>query len=146
MLSGSGMFICLGVLGYYFRLKENGNEVESIGWLPLVSLSLYNVVFSVGYGAVPYSVISELFPPETKAIASAISVMTNWFLVFTVTKVFPIMAESLGQSITFWIFGGICGFSAIFVFFIPETKGKTLQEIQTKLARRSGTKMVTITS
>ncbi|XP_043268933.1 facilitated trehalose transporter Tret1-2 homolog [Venturia canescens] len=139
ILSGSAMTLCLGVLGYYFHLKASGNDVSSIGWLPLTCLSMFNVVFSLGYGSVPFAVISELFPPETKGVASSISIMTNWSLVFTVTKIFPTMVEYLGQAATFWTFASMTAMSAVFpCLLVPETKGKTLQEIQTKLEIRKG--------
>lgn len=118
-------------------MKERGDDVEYLGWLPLACLSLFNVVFSLGYGSVPYSIISELFPAETKGIAGSISVMTNWFLVFLVTKFFPPLVKAIGQAATFWIFSSVCAVSAVFAFVcVPETKGKTLHEIQEKLARR----------
>ena len=139
VLSGSAMAVCLGVLGYYFKLKADGEDVLSIGWLPLTCIALFNVVFSVGYGSVPFAVISELFPPETKGVASSISIMVNWGLVFTVTKIFPTMVDYMGEAATFWTFGSMTAMSAVFAYvLVPETKGKTLQEIQTKLEFRKG--------
>ncbi|KAK0092452.1 hypothetical protein PV326_001371 [Microctonus aethiopoides] len=136
VISGTAMTLCLGVLGYYFKLQADKTyDVSAIGWLPLTCLSLFNVVFSVGYGAVPYAVISELFPPETKGVASSLSIMVNWILVFVVTKFFPVMVNAIGQAITFWTFATMSALSAVFAYlFVPETKGKTLKEIQTKLA------------
>lgn len=78
--------------------------------------------------------MGELFTTETKAVASGLAVMLNWFLVFLVTKTFPSMQDSLGAAVTFWIFAGIMVFATVFEYlFIPETKGKTLQEIQNEL-------------
>lgn len=137
VFSGSAMTICLGVLGYYYKMMEDGQNTESISWLPLTCIGMFNVVFSLGYGSVPYSIISELFPPETKGIAGSISIMTNWFLVFLVTRTFHLLTHLLHESVTFWLFASVCAMSALFAFvYVPETKGKTLQEIQTKLARR----------
>ena len=137
VFSGSAMTICLGVLGYYYKMMEDGQNVESVSWLPLTCIGMFNVVFSLGYGSVPYSIISELFPPETKGIAGSISIMTNWFLVFFVTRTFHVLTHILHESVTFWLFASVCAMSALFAFvYVPETKGKTLQEIQTKLARR----------
>lgn len=135
VLSGSSMSICLGVLGYYFMLKDSDYDVTSIGWVPLTCLSLFNVTFSVGYGSVPFAVISELFPPETKGVAISTSIIVNWSLVFLVTKLYPIMiASPIKSHGTFWLFSSMTALSAIFGYFlVPETKGKTLQEIQTKL-------------
>ncbi|XP_014207437.1 facilitated trehalose transporter Tret1-2 homolog [Copidosoma floridanum] len=137
VFSGSAMTVCLGIFGYYYKMKEDGQDVSWLSWLPLACIGMFNVVFSLGYGSVPYSIISELFPPETKGIAGSISIMTNWFLVFVVTRTFHILTHYLRQSVTFWLFSSVCAMSALFALvYVPETKGKTLHEIQTKLARR----------
>ncbi|XP_011633666.1 facilitated trehalose transporter Tret1-2 homolog isoform X2 [Pogonomyrmex barbatus] len=141
VISGTMMTICLSVLGYYFRLKDGGSDVSTFGWLPLTSLALFNIVFSIGYGSVPFTVISEIFPPETKGVASSMSIVVHWSLVFVVTKLFPTMEDRMGQAATFWTFSCFTAASAIFAYFVvPETKGKTLQEIQTKLKRRQKSK------
>lgn len=78
--------------------------------------------------------MGELFTTETKAVASGLAVMLNWFLVFLVTKTFPAMQDGLGAAVTFWIFAGIMAIATVFeFFFVPETKGKTLQQIQNEL-------------
>ncbi|XP_058792857.1 facilitated trehalose transporter Tret1-2 homolog [Phymastichus coffea] len=137
VFSGAAMTLCLGVLGYYYKLMDaHDGSADNIKWLPLLCIGMFNVVFSLGYGSVPYSIISELFPPETKGIAGSISIMTNWFLVFLVTRTFHDLCHLLGQSVAFWMFASVCAMSALFAYvFVPETKGKTLQEIQAKLAR-----------
>lgn len=137
VISGLMMTVCLGILGYYFMLKDGGSDVSAIGWLPLTSLALFNVVFSIGYGSVPFTVISEIFPPETKGVASSMSIVVHWSLVFAVTKLFPTMEDRMGQAATFWTFSCFTVASAGFAYFVlPETKGKTLQEIQRKLERK----------
>ncbi|XP_047369136.1 facilitated trehalose transporter Tret1-2 homolog isoform X1 [Vespa velutina] len=137
IISGVAMTLCLGVLGYYFKIKTDGKDVLFLGWVPLTCLSLFNVVFSIGYGSVPFAMISELFPPETKGVASSISIMVHWSLVFAVTKLFPKMENVLGEATTFWTFACFTALSAAFAFFfVPETKGKTLQDIQKKLERK----------
>lgn len=85
-------------------------------------------------GPIPWLLMGELFPAETKALASGFAVMLNWFLVFLVTKTFPAMNEDLGADTTFWIFAAIMAIATAFTYlFIPETKGKSLQEIQEEL-------------
>lgn len=135
IVSGFAMTIWIGILSYYFKLKEDGVDLSSIGWLPLLCLGSFNFVFSVGYGSVPYAMVGELFPQKSRAIASSISFVTNWFLVFIVTKFFHALAQLIGQSNTFWFFCSQCFLATLFaIFFVPETKGKTLHEIQMKLA------------
>ncbi|KAG5318919.1 TRET1 protein, partial [Pseudoatta argentina] len=141
IISGTMMTICLSVLGYYFKLKDGGNDMSTFGWLPLTSLAFFNIVFSIGYGSVPFTIISEIFPPETKGVASSMSIVVHWSLVFAVTKLFPIMEYRMGQAVTFWTFSCFTAASAVFSYFVvPETKGKTLQEIQSKLKRKQKSK------
>ncbi|EGI69874.1 PREDICTED: facilitated trehalose transporter Tret1-like [Acromyrmex echinatior] len=141
IISGTMMTICLSVLGYYFKLKDGGNDMSTFGWLPLTSLAFFNIVFSIGYGSVPFTIISEIFPPETKGVASSMSIVVHWSLVFAITKLFPIMEYRMGQAVTFWTFSCFTAASAVFSYFVvPETKGKTLQEIQSKLKRKQKSK------
>ncbi|KAL0125279.1 hypothetical protein PUN28_004422 [Cardiocondyla obscurior] len=134
ILSSSVMLISLVALGSYFNLKESESDVSNLGWLPLTSLTLFMIAFSIGMGPIPWMLMGEVFPAETKAVASGIAVMLNWFLVFLVTKSFPMMNKGLGADVTFWIFATIMAIATGFIyFFVPETKGKTSQEIQEEL-------------
>ncbi|XP_045780648.1 facilitated trehalose transporter Tret1-like [Maniola jurtina] len=128
------MGICLIVLGTYFKLKESGASVAAVGWLPLLCLVLFIISFSMGFGPIPWMMMSELFAAEFRGTASGITVVTNWCLVFIVTLCFPIMKVSIGIYSCFWFFSGFMIACVFFVFFlIPETKGKTLSQIQTIL-------------
>ncbi|KAI4461916.1 sugar transporter [Holotrichia oblita] len=135
-LSSMGMCVCLAALGLYFHLQMNGVKASWLGTLPLASLVLFIVAFSMGFGPVPWMIMSELFAPEIKGVASGLAVMTNWICVFIVTFTFPLMNTHLGGHITFYIFAIIMIIGTIFVqLFVPETKGKTLQQIQEILNR-----------
>lgn len=135
-ISSMGMGFCLAALGVYFHLQLNGVKIFGLGILPLGSLVLFIIAFSMGFGPVPWMIMSELFAPEIKAMASGLAVMTNWICVFLVTFTFPLMNAHLGGHVTFYIFAVIMAIGTVFVqFFIPETKGKTLQEIQAILNR-----------
>lgn len=125
------MGICLIILGTYFKLQENGANVAAVGWLPLVCLVLFIISFSMGFGPIPWMMMSELFAVEFRGTASGITVITNWCLVFIVTLCFPIMKTAIGIYSCFWFFSGFMIVCVFFVFFlIPETKGKTLAQIQ----------------
>ncbi|XP_063992356.1 facilitated trehalose transporter Tret1-like [Diachasmimorpha longicaudata] len=139
ILSSTLMGISLIALGIYFKLNDGGSDVSSLAWLPLTSLALFMIAFSVGLGPIAWMLMPELFTIETKALASGLAVMLNWFLVFLVTKTFPSMKENLGPAMTFWIFACIMLIGSIFEYlFVPETKGKTLQEIQNELNSSRG--------
>ncbi|XP_023935465.1 facilitated trehalose transporter Tret1 [Bicyclus anynana] len=128
------MGICLIILGTYFKLQESGANVAAVGWIPLVCLVLFIISFSMGFGPIPWMMMSELFASEFRGTASGLTVIINWLLVFIVTLCFPIMKEQIGIYSCFWFFSGFMVTCVFFVFFlIPETKGKTLAQIQTLL-------------
>ncbi|XP_066588424.1 uncharacterized protein [Prorops nasuta] len=135
MFSSGVMSISLVALGYYFHLMaKNSDNAKSIIWLPITSIIFYMIAFSVGLGPVPWMLMGELFTTETKAVASGVAVMVNWFLAFIVTKTFPSMRLQMGIYGAFWIFAAIMAIATVFeLFLVPETKGKTLQQIQDEL-------------
>ncbi|CAH4035322.1 facilitated trehalose transporter Tret1-like [Pieris brassicae] len=132
------MGLCLIILGTYFKLQEDGSNVSSFGWIPLVCLVLFIISFSLGFGPIPWMMMSELFPVEFRGTASGITVITNWMLVFIVTLCFPLMKNAIGIYSCFWFFAGFMIVCVFFVFFlIPETKGKTVSQIQTILGGKA---------
>lgn len=78
--------------------------------------------------------MGELFDPGVKSIASTIATTICWIIGFIITKFFGSIADALGMHYAFWIFGMFTLAAFFFVFFLlPETKGKSLQEIQAVL-------------
>jgi SP family facilitated glucose transporter-like MFS transporter 8 len=138
LLSASVMGLCLAILGLYFHLKNKGNDVTGIGWLPLMCVTVFIVMFSLGFGPLPWMMMGELFAPNVKGVASSIAVCTNWTLVFLVTFSFGKLIDGLGEHSTFWSFAVICGVATVFIYYlVPETKGKSLTEIQRILCEDS---------
>lgn len=128
------MGICLIILGVYFKIQETTN-LSAIGWLPLVCLVLFIISFSMGFGPIPWMMMAELFSVELRGTASGLTVIINWFLVFIVTLCFPLMKDAIGIYSCFWFFACVMVLCIFFVFFlIPETKGKTMSQIQAILA------------
>ncbi|XP_022914749.1 facilitated trehalose transporter Tret1-2 homolog isoform X3 [Onthophagus taurus] len=140
-ISGSVMTLTIIILGIYFYLLKNYDElVESIGWLPLTCLVLYVLGFSLGFGPVPWLMLGEILPAKVRGSAASIATAFNWACTFIVTKTFQDALNVLGESLTFWIFGVVCLVSLIFIYrYVPETRGKSLEAIERKLARRPST-------
>ncbi|XP_064545466.1 facilitated trehalose transporter Tret1-2 homolog isoform X1 [Drosophila montana] len=136
LASGIVMALSTTAIGVYFFLKErNEDSVENLGWLPVASLCIFMIMFSIGYGPVPWLMMGELFATDIKGFAGSIAGTTNWVLAFVVTKTFKNLNDGLGSGGTFWLFAGVTVVGVIFVFFaVPETKGKSLNEIQQELA------------
>lgn len=144
LFSSTIMAVCLAILGTYFNLKHHEHDVSGIGWLPLLSVVLFIVAFSVGYGPIPWLMMGEIFVPSVKGLAASLSVLFNWILVFVVTKSFDLMVLSWGSDFTFWFFSTFMIIGTLFVaFFVFETKGKTAAEIQMQL---EGVKPTSISS
>lgn len=97
--------------------------------------------FAFGLGPVPWLFVGEIFPDRVKGVASATANMSNWLCAFVVTKFYPTVNETLGVHVSFWVFGACClaGVAAVGLLF-PETKGRSLDEIQEELAGRGRAK------
>ncbi|CAL8101451.1 unnamed protein product [Orchesella dallaii] len=134
IVSDIGMSIALFGLGLYFYLKDEGSDpslVESLTWLPLASLMLFVTSFNFGFGTVPWLYNGELLPSHVKGLGSGIAVAHNWLIAFLVTKSFEDFIFYMGKYGCYWMFSIVCAVGTVFcVLFVPETKGKTLEEIQ----------------
>lgn len=98
--------------------------------LALTSLLSYIVAFSLGMGAIPWIVMSEIFPANVKGLAGSLATLANWFAAWSVTMVFNFMLQWSSAG-SFWIFAGECALTVVFVaLFVPETRGRTLEEIE----------------
>ena len=132
------LFICGGSLmtiscisfGMYFYLSDVHTEYN-ISWLSLGSLILYVTAFSLGWGSIPWLIMSEIFPTKVRGRASALATGLNWTCAFLVTLGFLPLENAISSQGIFWLFAGVCctGTVAMF-FFMPETKGKSLEEIE----------------
>lgn len=140
LASGTVMALSTTALGVYFYLKDQDQtSVDNLGWLPVVSLCIFIIMFSIGYGPVPWLMMGELFSTDIKGFAGSIAGTTNWLLAFIITKTFKNLNEGMGSGGTFWLFAGLTALGVFFVFFfVPETKGKSLNEIQQELAGKRG--------
>lgn len=130
------VIICLILLGiFFFMLDQDENSVSNIGWLPLASLSIYMMAFEIGLGPVAWAMLGEIYSNELKLYASPISGAVNWFLAFLITYFFQSLSNAIGIGQTFWMFAVVSFIGFIFIIFVvPETKNKSLQEIQKMLA------------
>ncbi|XP_066156085.1 facilitated trehalose transporter Tret1-2 homolog [Euwallacea fornicatus] len=138
MISAIVMAASQGALGYFFHLKDDiHKDVSSLSWLPIACLIIFIIVYCLGFGPIPWAVMGEMFPANIKSVASTFTSATCWFLAFILTKYFGMVADLIGKSGSFGLFGACCVVAFVFVFkFLPETKGKSLQEIQNLLNRR----------
>jgi SP family arabinose:H+ symporter-like MFS transporter len=99
-------------------------------WL-LVFIVLFIAAFASAMGPVPWIVISEIFPTKIRGRAMSLAVLFIWVSCFIVSQTFPMLVDAIGNSKTFWIYA-LCSLTGLIfvVIMVPETKGKTLEEIE----------------
>ncbi|XP_018325286.1 facilitated trehalose transporter Tret1 [Agrilus planipennis] len=136
--SGAVMALSSVLLGVFFTLKMDkiiGNgTLTSLGFLPVTSLCIFVTMYSVGLGPIPWMISSEIFSSELKSIASSVAGTFSWFLAFLVTKFFLELETGIGEDVMFYLFALMSLLGTTFVYFVvPETKGKTIDEVQHEL-------------
>ncbi|CAH0597651.1 unnamed protein product [Chrysodeixis includens] len=127
--------LCLGVLGTYFYLYDNSHPVaDKLQWLSLTALIVYFLSFSVGLAIIPNAFAGEMFTSNVRSMGTSLSLTVSWIVGFGVSTAFGYMIPAWGAAITFWIYTGACALAVLFsIVYVPETKGKTLLEIQEML-------------
>lgn len=131
MFSTVGSFISLVTLGVYFYLNNNGYDTSSIFWLPIASLMIYIVAYNAGLASLPWTIMGELFPSNVKSLASTFTSCVCLTISFIIAQIFSSIVVVFGMAGTFWMFSGFCIAGFFFTMFVvPETKGKSSQEIQ----------------
>ena len=127
-----GMTMSLLALGMYFQVFS-GHSVpaDKISWLSILSVVVLGLTFSFAWGPMPWLVISEIFPLRVRGLACSFASIVFWATLFTVTKTYRYLTEALSIQGVYWLYAGFCFIGFVFVYLIlPETKGKTLEEIE----------------
>jgi sugar porter (SP) family MFS transporter len=130
MLWGSaGIALFHALLGGAFMLGVTGPTVLG---LTLGVIALYGMSLA----PVTWVLLSEIFPNRIRGLAMSVAVSSLWIACFLVTFSFPILNQRLGAAGTFWTYAVICFLGFVFIWrSVPETKGKTLEEIEAQLTR-----------
>ncbi|XP_062176447.1 sugar transporter ERD6-like 16 [Alnus glutinosa] len=130
MISATGTFLGCFLAGTSFILKSHSLLLE---WVPIFAVAgvlIYIASFSIGMGAVPWVIMSEIFPINVKGAAGSLVVLVNWLGAWAVSYTFNFLM-SWSASGTFFIYSAFSVMTVLFVAkLVPETKGKTLEEIQ----------------
>ena len=126
----TGMVATLVVLGLAFQGGGAGTGTGSLGYITVVCLAGYIIFFAFSLGPIVWLMISEIYPLRNRAQAMAVSTASNWAANFLVSTTFPVMTLRLGSAATFFTYAGLGVLTLLFVIAkVPETKGKTLEEI-----------------
>lgn len=129
LIGAGGLFAIYLILGccYYFQVS---------GFMMVVLVMLAIACYAMTLGPVTWVLLAEIFPNRIRGIAMAVCTFALWTGCFTLTYSFPLLNASLGSYGTFWLYSAIC-LSGLIYFLkkCPETKGKTLEEIEKELIK-----------
>lgn len=127
--------IALVVMGYLFT--GQGPQTEMSKMAVVVFLCIYMMFNCGGFGVCVWLINAEIFPSFVRGKGASIGAFTTWFFTLVVSSTTLSLINALGLAQTFWLYAVISIIAVLFIFFlIPETKGKTLEEIEESLKEK----------
>ncbi|CAI0405837.1 unnamed protein product [Linum tenue] len=130
LVSGSGLVLACLITGLSFYLKVNELALNYVPAMAVTGILLYIGSFSAGMGAVPWVIMSEIFPINIKGAAGALATLVNWFGAWAVSYTYNFLMSWSSYG-TFLVYAAINALAIVFVIkVVPETKGRTLEQIQ----------------
>ena len=109
------------------------------GVVTLVALVVFIISFAFSLGPVTWTVINEIYPGEVRGRAVAVATAVNWGAAFLVSGFFLSVVKAIGQGYTFWLFAAFCAIGLVWVIVgVPETRGRSLEEIEASWGQAPG--------
>ena len=133
ILGSTGLAVTYLLLGSAFNFQLKGVAVLS---LVVIAIAIY----AMSLAPITWVILSEIFPNRIRGAAMALATFALWIACFILTFTFPLLNAGLGAAGTFWVYAGICLLGFIFISIrLPETKGKSLEEIENELTPNPST-------
>ncbi|XP_019168338.1 PREDICTED: sugar transporter ERD6-like 8 [Ipomoea nil] len=133
LLSSSGLLLGNLLIAFSFLLQDKGYALDLVPDMAIGGVLVYIAAFSMGMGAVPWIIMSEVFPLHVKGIGGAMVTLMNWITTWAVSFSFTFLMLWSTYG-TFLIFAAVCALGIVFIYkMVPETKGRTLEEIHASL-------------
>ncbi|KAL2323829.1 hypothetical protein Fmac_022887 [Flemingia macrophylla] len=127
----SGVVASLIILSTTCYLMGHGKSSSLLGWLAVMGLGLYIIFFAPGMGPIPWTVNSEIYPEEYRGLCGGMSATVNWICSVIMSTSFLSVVDAIGLGESFMILLAVSVVAIIFViFFVPETKGLTFEEVE----------------
>jgi SP family xylose:H+ symportor-like MFS transporter len=130
IIGAIGMAIAMFSLGFVFFAGASG-------YAALFFMMLYVASFAMSWGPVAWVLLAEIFPNKIRGRALAVAVAAQWISNYLVSLTFPMMndnsylTEKFNHGFAYWIYGIMSVLATLFIMkYVPETKGKTLEEME----------------
>ena len=128
LIGVAGQVIGLAILGAAFQFPQLASFKS---YVAVGGLSIYVACFAFGLGPIFWLLISEIYPLKVRGAAMSAVTVTNWAMNLIVALTFLSLVSFIGHAFTFWLYGLIAIGAWIFFYkLVPETKGKTLEQIE----------------
>ena len=127
--------IALTISGVFCYLKHHQEiDMKPYGYFLISSVIFYELIIALGLSPLAYMMLGELFSTNVKGIAVCLANLWSCLLAFIVSKLYQVVSDSSGIDVSFAWFAITCFLGIAFIIiYVPETKGKTLSEIQEEL-------------
>ena len=138
-----GMGVSLVVVGTAFTFigapAAGASGPSAGGIVTMIGLIVFIVSFAFSLGPVVWTVINEIFPGRVRGRAVSVATAVNWGAAFVVSEFFLTLIHAIGRPATFWLFAFFCVSGWVWIWRqVPETKGRTLEEIEQIWAEEAG--------
>ncbi|XP_016922854.1 facilitated trehalose transporter Tret1-like isoform X1 [Apis cerana] len=131
IISCTGTSVSLALLGLHFHLLSLEYDSKNLTWLPIISLLMFNLFIYSGLMPIPNTLLGEMFNAKLKNIASLFISCINALLSFASTKTYQPFLNLVDDKFVYWTYSICLSLSIPYIyFFIPETKGQSLLQIQ----------------
>jgi SP family arabinose:H+ symporter-like MFS transporter len=124
--------LALGTVGWMFHVGAGGVPL-------LIGIVVFIAAFGMALGPIPWILCSEIFPTKIRGRAMSLATFTIWTACYIVAQTFPMLNDSpaIGPAKTFWVYAFCSLLGFVFVLtMVPETKGRTLEEIEASWLRK----------
>lgn len=129
--SGVGMTVFMGGLALYVHLASRCYRIDDGGAIPIVCIVMYIFTSTMGFLVVPFAMMGEIYPADSKDVLTGLTTCAGYVFSFVTIKVYPDMLAIMGAPGVFLFYAVFSFLGTVFVYFLlPETKGKTLLEIE----------------
>lgn len=131
IISGSGMTLSMGLLSIYLLMNDKGYVINDGGIIPVICVVTYIFLSTLGFLSIPFAMIGEIYPSRVKDILSGLTTCITYIFSSVTIKTYPNMLLLMGKHGVFFFYAIVSLFGTLFIlFFLPETKGKSLNEIE----------------